>query len=419
MRKLKAYLVLTPIGFMAFNESNILVAFKKFDLNPRNIANKILDLENGRKIIEAEEIISELSSNNYSTLICDTEPLYEFIKKTTVNGNLKILLEKNNSITRVLKADYDNILISYGGFKNAGEVTDLLNRVCLEYTSEKIKISSARRDMLVVQAIEALNDLDKTLNLNSSRLREWFSLYFPELNDLVSSHQTYSKIVSELAVKDDFNIQRLVELGIPDKRAELIVNTIPRSVGADLTANDVNIIKFYARMIVNEFETRTRLEEYIDQLMEEVAPNIKSLAGSTLGARLISLAGGLANLAKMPASKIQIIGAERALFTYLKSGDKPPKHGIIFQHPLIHSAPKWQRGKIARALAGKLAIAARLDYYSSTLKQDLLEALDKRVAEIKKKYKSQPEKPRKVKSTNKNKIKSSKKLRKIKSKGNK
>ncbi|WEU39697.1 MAG: C/D box methylation guide ribonucleoprotein complex aNOP56 subunit [Candidatus Odinarchaeum yellowstonii] len=416
---MKAYLTFTPVGFMAFDEANILVAFKKFELTPNIIANKMLDLENGRKIIEAEEIISELTSNNYSTLICDTEHLYNFIKKIVVDKKLKITLEKNNSITRFFKADYDNILISYGGFKNKEEITELLNRVCLEYTSEKIKISSARRDMLVIQAIEALDDLDKNLNLNSSRLREWFSLHFPELNELVTSHQTYSKIISELGVKEDFDIQKLVELGLPDKRAELVVNSIPKSVGADLTTNDINIIKLYGEMIVKEFETRTRLEEYIDQTMEEVAPNIKYLAGSTLGARLISLAGGLENLAKMPASKIQIIGAEKALFTYLKSGDKPPKHGIIFQHPLIHNAPKWQRGKIARALAGKLAIAARLDYYSPKINPELSETLEKRVAEIKKKYKTPPEKPRKIKPSHKNKIKFSKKLQKRKSKGNK
>ncbi len=414
---MKAYLTLTPIGFMAFNESNVIVAFKKFELTPNVIANKILDLENGEKIIEAEEILSELTSNSYSTLICDTEYLYKFIKKIAADKKLNILLEKNNRVTYSLKADYDNILISYGGFKNTIEITELLNQVCLEYTSEKIKISSARRDMLVIQAIEALNDLDKNLNLNLSRLREWFSLHFPELNDLISNHQTYSKIVSEFGVKEDFTIQKLIELGIPDKRAELIVNAIPKSVGAKLTTTDINIIKFYASMIVNEFETRTRLEEYIDQTMEEVAPNIKYLAGSTLGARLISLAGGLANLAKMPASKIQIIGAEKALFTYLKSGDKPPKHGIIFQHPLIHNAPKWQRGKIARALAGKLAIAARLDYYSQSINPELSETLERRVAEIKKKYKTQPEKHKKLKPTRKNKIKFYKKHQRRKSKG--
>lgn len=402
---------------MAFNESNVIVAFKKFELTPNVIANKILDLENGEKIIEAEEILSELTSNSYSTLICDTEYLYKFIKKIAADKKLNILLEKNNRVTYSLKADYDNILISYGGFKNTIEITELLNQVCLEYTSEKIKISSARRDMLVIQAIEALNDLDKNLNLNLSRLREWFSLHFPELNDLISNHQTYSKIVSEFGVKEDFTIQKLIELGIPDKRAELIVNAIPKSVGAKLTTTDINIIKFYASMIVNEFETRTRLEEYIDQTMEEVAPNIKYLAGSTLGARLISLAGGLANLAKMPASKIQIIGAEKALFTYLKSGDKPPKHGIIFQHPLIHNAPKWQRGKIARALAGKLAIAARLDYYSQSINPELSETLERRVAEIKKKYKTQPEKHKKLKPTRKNKIKFYKKHQRRKSKG--
>jgi len=395
---------------MAFNESNILVGIKRFELNPQVVAHKILDIENGKKLSEAEEILSELLSNNYSTIICDTEQLYELTKKTGAAKDLKIILEKNNNVTVKVKADYDSLLTSYGGFNSSVEVNKFLNKICLTYTSEKIKVSASRRDMLIVQAIEALNDLDKNLNLNASRLREWFSLHFPEINDLVSNHQTYSKIISEIGFKDSFTLQKLVELGIPDKRAELIINSISKSLGADLIPNDINIIKLYANMIVNEFETRTRLEDYIDQAMEEVSPNIKSLAGSTLGARLISLAGGLANLAKMPASKIQILGAEKALFTYLKSGDRPPKHGIIFQHPLIHNAPKWQRGKIARALAGKLAIAARLDYYSPNINMNISDALDKRIGEIKKKYRNAPEKTKKAKTSRKEKIKLSKKV---------
>ncbi|MEM2109499.1 MAG: C/D box methylation guide ribonucleoprotein complex aNOP56 subunit [Candidatus Odinarchaeota archaeon] len=407
---MKAYLSLTPLGFMAFNESNILVGIKRFELNPQLIAHKILDIENGKKLSEAEEILSELLSNNYSTIICDTEQLYELIKKTVAAKDLKIVLEKNNNVTVKVKADYDSLLTSYGGFKSSVEVNKFLNKICLTYTSEKIKVSASRRDMLIVQAIEALNDLDKNLNLNASRLREWFSLHFPEINDLVSNHQTYSKIISEIGFKENLTLQKLVELGIPDKRAELIINSVSKSLGANLIPNDINIIKLYANMIVNEFETRTRLEDYIDQAMEEVSPNIKSLAGSTLGARLISLAGGLANLAKMPASKIQILGAEKALFTYLKSGDRPPKHGIIFQHPLIHNAPKWQRGKIARALAGKLAIAARLDYYSPNINMNISDALDKRISEIKKKYRNPPEKTKKTKTSRKEKIKLSKKV---------
>ena len=114
--------------------------------------------------------------------------------------------------------------------------------------------------------------------------------------------------------------------------------------------------------------------------MEEMAPNIRAVAGALLGARMISLAGGLQNLAMRPASTIQVLGAEKALFRSLKTGARPPKHGLIFQHTLLHDAKRWQRGKIARVIAGKLAIAARADafgeghYIGDRLKETLTNA---------------------------------------------
>jgi len=99
-------------------------------------------------------------------------------------------------------------------------------------------------------------------------------------------------------------------------------------------------------------------------------------------------------MAKLPASTIQVLGAEKALFRALKTKARPPKHGIIFQHPLIHDAKRWQRGKIARALAGKLAIAARVDAFSGKYAGDALKAdLEKRIEEITERYEKPPPPP--------------------------
>jgi nucleolar protein 56 len=136
---------------------------------------------------------------------------------------------------------------------------------------------------------------------------------------------------------------------------------------------------------------RNSLEKYVDSVMEEVAPNVKTVGGSLLGARLMALSGGLLNLAKLPASTIQVLGAEKALFRSLKTKARPPKHGIIFQHPLIHDGKRWQRGKIARALAGKLSIAARVDAFKGEFMGDRLKAdLDKRIEEIRERYENPP-----------------------------
>ena len=135
------------------------------------------------------------------------------------------------------------------------------------------------------------------------------------------------------------------------------------------------------------FELRKTIEEHIEVKMKDEAPNISAVLGTAVGARILARAGSLKRLASMPASTIQVLGAEKALFRSLKTGANPPKHGILFQHATVHAAPKWQRGKIARAVAGKAAIAARVDVYKGGLNQTLLDKLNIRVQEIEKKYK--------------------------------
>jgi nucleolar protein 56 len=120
------------------------------------------------------------------------------------------------------------------------------------------------------------------------------------------------------------------------------------------------------------------------------------MAGAGIGARLIAKAGSLKRMAEMPASTVQVLGAEKALFRALKTGGRPPKHGIIFQHPAIHAAPIWQRGKVARLLGAKLVLAARIDYYSGKLNQQLVDKMNAKLEEIKKKYpEPKPGQPRK------------------------
>jgi nucleolar protein 56 len=163
-------------------------------------------------------------------------------------------------------------------------------------------------------------------------------------------------------------------------------------MGADIAETDLAQIQALSKSVLDLYELRKGMENFLDKTMDEVAPNTKAMVGSLLGARLIAVAGSLQNLAMRPASTIQVLGAEKALFRSLKTGARPPKHGLIFQHTLLHDAKKWQRGKIARALAGKLAIAVRADafgggrYVGDRLKADL----DRRIEEIRQKYKEPP-----------------------------
>ncbi len=219
----------------------------------------------------------------------------------------------------------------------------------------KIKLKSVvKKDSVVIQSIAALDDLNRAINIMLNRMREWYGIHYPEFRD--ENNERYLKHI------------------LSGERGE--------SMGIDLDEKDIDAMKNLAEMILGMYSARDRLEKYIEALMEEVAPNIRMLAGANLGARLIERAGGLKQLAELPASTIQVLGAEKALFKHLQKGSPPPKHGVIFQHPVINGAPKDRRGKLARSLAAKLALAARVDYYSGRKNESLLTDWQSRMKEI-------------------------------------
>jgi nucleolar protein 56 len=214
------------------------------------------------------------------------------------------------------------------------------------------------------------------------------------LDRLLDKHETYARLVVNLGNRDNFTVEKLEGEEVPKSKAEALAKVAEKSMGADLEDADLKQVQALCSDVTSLYKIRQNLETYLDSTMEEVAPNTKYLVGSLLGARLIALSGGLMNLAKRPASTIQVLGAEKALFRSLKTGTKPPKHGLIFQHTLLHDAKRWQRGKIARALAGKLAIAARADAFGGrSIGKELKASVDKRIEEIQQKYDQPPPLP--------------------------
>jgi nucleolar protein 56 len=252
-------------------------------------------------------------------------------------------------------------------------------------TRKGLREEAAERDRLIVQSINMLDEIDKSANTISGHIREWYSIHFPELDRLVPDHQSYLKLVLDLGTRDKFAssvIKTAVQL--PDEDIEKIAQAAQSSLGAPFDELDVKAIRDCAEEVFTMYEVRGEISEYIDGLMAQVAPNIKAVVGGAIGARLISLAGGLAHLARLPASTIQVLGAEKALFRALRSHAKPPKHGVIYQYPDIRGSPKLQRGRIARALAGKITIAARVDAMSGVfVGERLAEDFKSRVTEIK------------------------------------
>jgi nucleolar protein 56 len=268
---------------------------------------------------------------------------------------------------------------------------DLYREALLELGKQRTK-ESVTKDYYIIQAVKGLDDLNHIANLLSERLHEWYGLHWPELTSIVKEPE-YIKLISEHGDRDTIlkktDNKKLLEFKSED------------SVGSEFGINDKTAVMGFGSELKNVHTSRGKLESYVNSTMEEIAPNITSLTGPIIGARLIALTGGLARLAKVSSSTIQLLGAEKALFRHLREGGNPPKHGIIFQHPIVHNSPHWQRGKIARAFAGKIAIAAKIDYNSDKfIGDDLNEDLKRRLEEIHKKYPFAPAKKKGKKGRN-------------------
>ncbi|TQS81627.1 ribosomal biogenesis protein [Candidatus Methanomassiliicoccus intestinalis] len=279
-----------------------------------------------------------------------------------------------------------------------GYSPQLMQKVMIELGKMRIR-EPLSPDRVIVQAVRALDDVIETINLVSERLHEWYGLYFPELSDYAAD-ESYARMISEKESREDI-------LDSLDLRLE--------TVGSELEPVDLNSIRHFASSLHYLYEEKEELEKYIKDRMDEAAPNLSAVVGHSLAARLISLAGGLKRLTTMPAGTVQLLGAEKALFAHLKQGKRPPKHGIIFQHPLIHKAAYWQRGKIARAMSNKLSLAAKIDYFKGEFIGDqLYEDLCKRVEEIQEKYPEPPPRKEPVRQNRKPKKRNNNKNRKAK-----
>jgi nucleolar protein 56 len=275
---------------------------------------------------------------------------------------------------------------------NPSEPQDMeaLRQRSIAEAEQAIREASSRPDLHLVQAIQALDDADKFLNITATRASEWYGLHFPELVQLVQDNLVLCRLISEVGTRDGFSSENLKGRGFTDKKVEAILEARDRSKGGTISPGDIGRVKGLASLALTLGTQRDGLNTYIEAQMKKVAPNVSDVAGATIGARLMAKAGGLDRLASMPASTIQILGAEKALFRSLRTGARPPKHGILFQHNAVHTAPKWQRGKIARTLANKIAIAARVDYYRGEEDTTIMKGLEKRLESIKERYKEPP-----------------------------
>ena len=377
--------VLMELGVAAFDQGGSLVASKKFD----NAIRSYRLLKSGATPDEIKQFIEKLRS--FDSVTANDASVAAVLRQAGLNSQL-MPEDQQQSI----QGDKPRFIVKAGFAGDDQEAMQALREFAISLSSSRVKEASERLDLHIIQSINALDELDKIINTVGARMREWYGLHFPELDNLLQSLVAYAEIVSRAGLREGITADILQSAGMQDKKVDVMLDAARRSKGGDMTPENLAIVKRLADQVIAQSDLRRVLADHIEVAMETVAPNVKELLTASVGARIIAKAGSLARLAVLPASTIQVLGAEKALFRALKTGARPPKHGLIFQHPLIHSAPKWQRGKIARAIASKVAIAARIDYYRHEGKDSMIQdRLNTRINEIREKYKEPvPEKER-------------------------
>lgn len=252
------------------------------------------------------------------------------------------------------------------------------------YSRAKVKFNVNRVDNMVIQAISLLDTLDKDINTFGMRVREWYSWHFPELVKIVNDNYLYAK--TAIFVKDksklvDDALPELTEIVGEEEKAREVIEAAKSSMGQDISVIDLLNIESFAQRVLELSEYRKQLHLYLISKMQAIAPNLATLIGEMVGARLISHAGSLSNLAKCPASTVQILGAEKALFRALKTKGNTPKYGLIFHSSFIGRATARNKGRISRYLANKCSLASRIDCFSEVSSNIFGEKLREQVEE--------------------------------------
>ena len=262
----------------------------------------------------------------------------------------------------------------YPDFK---EIEDLhhLNRVSMQFKKRSKEFydydilrtkkgisESVKDDGLVIQAIRTIDALDKAANALCKRVREWYSLYIPEASEFIEDNEGF---ITAIIKKDKAEL--IKELRVKD------------CMGSDLPKADTDQILVLASTIESLYVQKRENEVYIDSVMKKFCPNFLALTGALIGAKLLAQAGSFRSLMLMPASTVQLLGAEEALFRHIKTGSRPPKYGILLQHKIVNSVKKQEKGKVAKNIADKITIAVKVDYFKGDFIGDkLYEALKKK-----------------------------------------
>ena len=268
------------------------------------------------------------------------------------------------------------------------------------YSRFKCMFDVNRQDKPVIQSIALIDLLDKDINSFCMRIKEWFSWHFPELGKIITDNYVYIRIVKlieqrkNLIENKEELLPKLDEITLDPEISKAIIDSALISMGSDISEADLINIKYFSECLDNLIKYREKLNNYLRDKTNKLAPNTSALVGETVTARLISHSGSLSTLAKYPASTIQILGAEKALFRALKTRSATPKYGLLYHSSFIGKAKMKNKGKISRYLANKLAMCSRIDCFSGEVTDDYGNELRTQIDE-RLKYLDTGDKPRK------------------------
>ena len=371
-------ILLTEAGIIIINDKFEVIQSHRFE--PNSEISLYSQIKNAN-VPEGVKTFLDNSSNEFSdSTEVNDQSLLEILSK--------IYPDKNFIYKTIDSSNLYPLFVQSSFFNSEEEISNFLQKFSIEYSKQQIRDVSGQEDLQIIEGINSLDELDKAINILMARINEWYGLHFPELENLVKDSNEYFKFVSLGLNRSSITEKDLVSFSFSEKKLDAIFSAAQDSKGGEINSKDLSIISILSDNVINLVKVRDKMLNYIGDLMNNVAPNLSAIAGPTIGARLIAKSGGMMKLARLPSSTIQVLGAEKALFRSLKSGSRPPKHGIIFQHDKVHSSPKWQRGKIARSLASKIAIAVRIDVFRGSKEIDIEHSLDERYREIQEKYAS-------------------------------
>jgi len=362
---MRAYIATNILGSFAFDKDGKILEQRLFPKRPEEIAMELEKAKKGEILQYEKEIINKLYKAGVKEIICD--------RPVNISGII-CDVKKENLGTQTLQSEFRRLAIELKWVSSQAELNEILTKVNVLLTKEKLKV--VKSDRIIMHTIGVIDELDRGLNVFSERLREWYGLYFPEATKMIESNEKLADLVANYANKER------IKMEYKDKN---VVKQIENSAGMNFSEYDLENIQNYAKPILNLFETKKYLTDYLEKLAKEVIPNMTALSGSLLASRLLAQAGGLEKISRLSSSTIQLLGAEKALFRHLRGEGKAPKYGVLFAHPYIQQAPNELKGKVARLIASKLSIAARIDFFSkedrgSQLKKDLEEHLNKILA---------------------------------------